>query len=538
MKFKFLYLFVLPFIFVGCCGEKTPQEKRISTIHLNLSDEPLSLDPRTVRTLRDLTLVKQLFEGLYRLDEKSVPQPAVAQKCDISSDGHTYTFILRDTKWSNGDPVTAHDFEYAWTKVLDSHFPSDYAYMLYPIKNAKLYRQGQCTLDKVGILATDDHTLVVTLENPTPYFLELTAFPTFFPVNQKVDLTLSKWASPPGSHFVSNGPFTLNKWTPEDALELAKNNTYWDVSSVHLDGLEFTIIADNITESYLYEKDKIDWLGQPLSQSITPELMGKLKQEGSLQSYDVLGTFWLVFNTKVTPLDDPCLRQALALSLNREEIIHYVLQGNQKPATSVLPPIISLQQEPYFKDYDTKKASELFHTYLETHHFTKETMPPLSLTYMPTERNRKLVQVIAEKWRQVLGINVELVGIEKHYYRQELKCGDFMIATSDWIADFKDPLAFLEVFKNDMENGNGVNTSRWQNTEFKSLLDLASREVNSAKRQDLLHRAEKILMDEMPVAPLYHYSFDYAKKDEISAVILSPLGTADFKNAILNGKKK
>ena len=517
------------------CAQKKNSPPLNQTLRLNLSDDPISLDPRVVRSLKDLTVVKQLFEGLMRIDQSGVPQLALAKSVEISEDFLTYTFHLRESYWNNHDPVTAYDFEYAWTKVLEHNFASDYSYMLYPIKNAQLAREGKCLEEGIGVMALDDRTLVVQLHTPTPYFLELVAFPTYFPINHKVDMQQKKWALPPGDQFVCNGPFCLQKWTPQTDLILEKNPLYWDSPGVYLDKIAFLIIPDNNTENYLFEKEELDWLGQPLSNNITTEMLNQLRESGTLHSYTVAGTLWFEFNVEKEPFDSEKLRKALSYSINRQEIIEHILQGNQRPATGPLPPSMAVQTTPYFVDADKERAQILLKEALLEIGLTLETLPKIFLSYHPTERNTKIAQLVQQQWRSTLGFEVELQSVERQLYRNKVRQGHFQIGIGEWIADFNDPVAFLELFKykNNSETGSGMNGTGWQNEAFVSLLNQSLTESDLIKRTGLLRQAEQILMDEMPIAPVYHYAFDYVKKDYVHDVVLSPLGPADFKTTRL-----
>lgn len=498
------YLLIAPLLLFASCEPKKVQEQ---TLRLNLAEDPVSFDPRLVRSLKDLTVVKQLYEGLMRLDAIGKPQPGLARAVEISEDGLIYTFHLRQSVWTNGDPITAHDFVTSWQKVLDPSFAADYSHMLYPIKNGKHARLGECLPQKIGVHALDDYTLIVELEAPTPYFLELTAFPTYFPTHQHT-LTF-------------NGPFQLKRWSPQSELILEKNPCYWDQKSVRLQAIQFSLLADNNTESKLFEKSDLDWLGQPISHNLSTDLISKVAH----QSFAVAGTFWLKFNTHSSPFDQQKIRKAFSYALNRKEIIEHILQGNQTLATGPLPPAMQLQKEPYFQDGDATRAKQLFKEVLKENGWTNDNFPRITLNYPPSERNSKIVQLIQQQWEKVFQIPIRLEASEGQYYKRKLREGCYQVATGDWIADYNDPLAFLELFKSQNE----MNETGWDNACYDLLLDQSIAERDSEKRMDLLHEAEKILVESMPIAPLYHYAFDYLKKDYVKEVILSPLGIADFK---------
>jgi len=516
--FPFLILFA-----TTSCENKNDSPAQI--LHLNISDDPISLDPGVVRSLKDLTIVKQMYEGLVRLDQNGIPQLAIAEKVEISQDLLTYTFYLREAYWNNGDPVTAYDFEYAWKKVLDPSFASDYSYILYPIENAQSAREGKCEVDEIGIVALDDQKLLVQLHSPIPYFLELLAFPTYFPINH---LT-------PEECSICNGPFFLKRWIPQNEIVLEKNPAYWDNQSVLLDQICFSVIDDNNTESYLFQKKELDWLGQPISNAIGMEMLSKIRVDGNLNSYGVAGTFWFKFNTEKEPFDHPKVRRAFAYALNRQEIITHILQGGQIPATGPLPPSLAPHQDPYFQDGDIEKSKLLLEEVCAERGWSLQTFPSVVLHYPPTVRNMKIVQLVQQQWQRALGIPITLAAVEDQLYRRNVRQGLYQVGTGDWIADFNDPVAFLELFKgkNDSVTGNGMNDTGWENKQYISLLDQSLIERDPQKRGQLLHDAEKILVEEMPIAPVYHFSFNYVKNPNVQGVLLSPLGIADFKTAYI-----
>ncbi len=509
--FRILLCFVL-FLLLGC-----NQRVDNNTLTLNLCDEPTSIDPRKVRYVKDLTFVKQLYDGLMRHNERGLPQKALAKEISVSSDGLIYTFSLRESTWSNGEPLTAHDFERSWKEILSPSYDSGYAYLLYPIKNAAEAKIGRNSLDTVGVTALDAQTLRVELHTPINYFFELLTLPVFFPVHPSGE-----------KERITNGPFKIAGPYKNDTIRIEKNPFYWDADAVSLNEILFTCIKDNHTEFALFEKGQLHWLGLPISHVISTELISKIESEGKLFNYDVAGTHWFAFNTKTPPFDHAALRQAFAMALNREEIISYILQGNERPAHSPLPPSLSLSDVPL--PYDPKGALELFEKTLKELNVTRKDFPPLILSYLSSERNRKIVQVIQQQWEKTFSIPILLQGEECQSYFFALKQGKFHIASSDWIADFNDPLAFLELFQFDR----GINITGWKNSSFLSELDAIRQATEPTTRKAHLQTAEQILIADMPVIPLYHYSFAFAKNDSLVNVIFSPLGTLDFKYAKLS----
>ncbi len=530
MKIALSFIVMCVFSFNGC---KPSSEKKVAIdrnqLSLNICDDPASLDPRQVRMLRDLTLAKQLFEGLTRLDSQGIPQPALAESIEISEDGRTYTFTLKPSVWTDGKLVTAHDFVHAWTEVLDPAFRCDYSTLFYGIKNAKLAREGKCSLDAVGLCALDDRTLVVYLEKPQAYFLELLAFPTFFPISHFVSLHNPGWSAEKNDRFVCNGPFKLKSWVSNQEIILERNPLYWDHEHVHLNQLHFSILKDVTTESYLFDQGSLDWLGQPLSLNLTPELLSRFREEKTLSSYPIAGTCWYKFNTRKSPFDLEKVRKAFSYAINRRDIIEHLLQGNQQVATSPLPPSLTLQEKPFFQDGDLERARGLFQEVLEEQGWDRETFPLVVLNFDPSERSSKIAQLVQRKWVEAFGIPIQLEAIETHVFRRLSKEGQYQVGMGQWIADFHDPIAFLELFKSYYEDGSGINDTGWKDDHYAQLLDLADEESDLVKRKELLAQAEQLLMEAMPIAPLYHYAFDYVKKEDVEGVLLSQLGIADFK---------
>jgi oligopeptide transport system substrate-binding protein len=490
---------------------------------MNIKDEPQTLDPRRVKDLSGITVTKMLFEGLVRLNQEGKIERALADRIDISSDQLTYTFFLREAFWTNGEPVTAFDFEYAWKMCLHPDFPSDTAFQMYGISRAKAVKEGVVPLEEVGIRAIDSQTLRVNLERPIPYFLSLLASPPFFPVHERLDRQNSQWACD-AAHFVGNGPFTLRAWKHQNHLVVEKNETYWDAQSVKLEGIELAMVHEE-TELMLFEKKELDWIGSPLS-TIPLEAIGGLKKNSALKAKEMLGTYFLRTNTKKPPFDNVKIRKAFALAVNRRAIVEHVLNGDQLVATGLVPAIFGLQTSPYFQDGDLAQAHRLFQEGLCEMGISREDLPQITFLYRARERNHLIAQAIQQQWFEALGIRVQLESLEGKVYFDRVSKSDYHLAASDWIADFEDPINFLDVFKYQF---GGSNHTYWESQKYVHLLDQASEACDPLKRLDFLSRAEKTLMEEMPIMPIFHYQMLYANHPQICNVVLSHLGQLDFK---------
>jgi len=501
--------------------EEVAQELRV-----NINTEPFSLHPGLANDSTSGTVLRQTFEGLTRINPDGEPELAMAESYEVSDDLTKYTFKIRDAKWTNGDPVTAHDFEYAWKWALDPKNESQYAYQLYYIKGAQAYNSGEGSVEDVGVKAIDDKTLEVTLENPTPYFLELTAFYTYLPVNKKVAEANDKWYTDAGENYVSNGPFQMVEWSHNDKIVLEKNADYWDAETVKLEKIEMFMINDPNTELQMFQNGEIDWAGSPTG-TLPTEALPQLKDQGVLTIKPIAGTYWYKFNTENEFLKNKNLRKALAYAINRKAIVENITQGGQVPAMAAVPPTMFPENEQgYFQDNNVEEAKKLLDKAIEELGLNGPEEIELTLSYNTSEAHAKIAQAIQDMWSKNLGINVELDNAEWNVYIDKLHQGDYDIGRMGWLGDFNDAINFLELYR-DKDGGN--NDTRWEHPQFKQLLIDSQKEADPEKRIEMLKKAEEILMDEMPVAPIYFYTNSWVKKDNLKGVYVSGLGDVQFK---------
>jgi oligopeptide transport system substrate-binding protein len=499
-----------------------PASSAPKVLKLNLHSEPPTADPGIAEDSTSGAIVRATFDGLTRTGEDGKPHESAAEKVEVSPDGLTYTFKIRDAKWSNGDPVTAHDFEYAWKRALDPKTASNYAYQLFYIKNGEKFNKGEAKMDDVGVKALDDKTLQVTLENPTPFFLELTAFYTYYPVNKKVVEADPKWATEAKTH-VGNGPFKIEAWEHKSKLILVKNDNYWDKDAVKLDKIEFSMVEDENTELSMFENGEIDWAGHPLS-SLPTDAMSALKDSGKMTIQPIAGTYFYRFNTEKAPFNNAKIRKAFAYAINRQSIIDNVTQANQQPAMGFVPPSMAVVSNPYFKDNDVETAKKLLEEGMKELGVTK--LPPITLSYNTSEGHKKIAEAIQDQWKKAFGVDVKLSNTEWKVYLEDVHQGKYQVARAGWLGDFNDPINFLEMFK---EKDGGNNDTRWENPKYKELLNQSALETDPAKRKEILAQAEAILMEEMPIAPIYYYTQSWVKKDNVKGVIVDGLGFVDYK---------
>jgi len=510
----------------GTSNEAPAENQGPKVLRMNLHSEPPTADPGIAEDTTSGAIIRATFDGLTRTTEDGKPHESMAEKIEVSDDLLTYTFTLRDAKWSNGDPVTAHDFEFAWKRVLDPKTASNYAYQLYYIKNAEKANKGEASLDEVGVKALDDKTLEVKLENPTPFFLELTAFYTYYPVNKKVVEANPKWATEAATH-VGNGPFKMESWEHKSKLVLVKNENYWDKDAVKLDRIEFSMVEDFNTELSMFENGELDWSGAPLSE-LPLDAMPALKDSGKLNIQPIAGTYMYKFNTEKEPFNNVKIRKAFSYAINRQIIIDNVTQQNQQPALGLVPPSMSVNPNPYFKDGDVEAAKKLLEEGMKELGINQ--LPPITLSFNTSEGHKKIAEAIQDQWKKALGVEVKLENKEWAVYLEDLHQGNYQIGRSGWLGDFNDPINFLEMFK---EKNGGNNDTLWENAQYKELLNKSALEVDPEKRKQVLAQAEQILMDEMPIAPIYYYTNSYVKNDNVKGVVLDGLGFIDFKWATI-----
>lgn len=511
-------------LITGCQSDNSKKTANEWTPELRIStnDDPSSLDPRQVRDLSTVTPLHMLFEGLTRSGNDGKVEPAAAASWEISKDQLTYIFKLRDSFWSNGDLVTAHDFAESWKSTLDPRFPAPNAYQLYVIKGAKEAKDGKLALDDVGIYAEDDKTLVVEMESPTPYFLELAATHFYFPVHH----TTRENHGDTAQGIISNGPFTYRHWKHHNEFAVERNPYYWDLDNVKIKSIALVVLDEN-TALNMFERGDVDWAGSPLS-NLPQDSIQNLKSQGRLSIATAAGTHLFRFNTSHKPFDNADIRRAFAIALNRQEIVDHITQGNQTLATGIVPPSFGLDNKSLFSDNDTVTANELFEKGLKKKEITREEFPEVTLSFASSERNNKIAQAVQEQWQKVLGVSVRLDGSESQMFFDKLKRRNYEIAIGSWYADIRDPINFLEVFK---YSHNSTNNTDWENPIYVALLDLSQKEVDATRRTDFLKKAEALLMAEMPVMPLFHGSYNYLKNEKVKDVYFSDLGYLDFKNA-------
>lgn len=509
----------------------TTEPKKLS---LCISSDVSSLDPRYGVDATSSQIIRMLFEGLMYIDTKGQVAHAIARAHEVSPDKKTYTFYLRSCQWSNGMDITAYDFEYSWKSILSANQKqrSMAAHHFYIIKNVAKFLKSEGELDEIGIRALDARTFQIELEEAVPYFLESITNTWFFPICKFADQTNGQWAQESGKGFVCSGPFHLKRHRHNNEIFMEKNPLFWDAENVALHRVSVSVVRDTMTRLCLFEKGRVDWVGRPLS-GLPLDACAILKKENKITVSPSLGLYWYFFNTERFPFTNKKMRQAFAYALNREEITNYILQAGEEPALAVLPLAYGLQASSSFKDNNKEKAQELFASALSELGIKKENLPELTISYNTDETHQSVAQAIQHQLFSVLGVKVKLRHTEWKVHYSNLMQGDFCIGGMMWHSWVRDPIYILQTFRS---KDDGINMSRWQNTEFQEILAASDRETDENQRKKLLSAAQSLLMEEMPVMPIYFTSTAYGKSENLRNVNVIESSILDIRHAYFEEK--
>jgi oligopeptide transport system substrate-binding protein len=490
-------------------------------LRVGIGAEPQDLDPHQVTGQPEHRILSALFEGLADIDLNTMkPVPAAAESWEISPDGRVYTFHIRPAaRWSNGDPVTAHDFAYAWRRILSPALGSEYAYLLHCIRGARAFNEGKTgDFSTVGVRAADDRTLEVTLDSPTPYLLAMQIHSAWYPVHRAtiekfgaMDERGTLWTR--AGNLVGNGAFTLSEWQPNDVLRVRRNPHYWNNAKVRLDGIEFYPIDNQQTEERSFRAGILDLTSTvpmhkiPIYQKERPNLI-KICPD--------LGTYFYRINVTRPPFNDSRVRRALVMALNRDEIAHNVLKAGERPAASLVPPDTAGYAPDVSVKYDPGAARALL---AEAGFPGAQGMGPVEILYNSSDAHRTIAEAVQRMWHDNLGVDARLLNQDWKVFLTATNTLDYAVSRGGWIADVADPVNFLECF----QTGVGNNRTGWSSPEYDALIRASYTETVPAKRLELLHRAEAVLLDASPIIPIYFYTWKFLQSPAVKGLVLNPL---------------
>ncbi len=493
-------------------------------LKLNNTSEPGSLSPSLAQGTHDSWIVEHCFEGLFRKSPDGGVEPALAAEVirdenGNDQDGYKFTFKLKPSKWNDGTPVTAHDFEFTYKNVLNPELASEYAYYLYVIKGGQEYNESKGKVEDVKVKAVDESTLEIYFTSPFTYYEDYMSHYTFLPT-QKAAVEANKdwWLKP--ETFRCNGPFQLTEWINKESIKIRKNPEYYEADKIKLDGVDFIILDDQTSSWQKYEAGELD-IAYPLPEQIIEQL--KTEKRADFTIGDNLATYYYYFNTTQKPFNNIKVRQALSMAINREIITTKITKGGQQPAFGVTPPGIvdftdsedgqgDYQENlgPLFAE-DVEKAKALLAEGL-----AEEGMTELKFTilYNTLDSHKKIAEAIQNMWKENLGVDVTLENAEFQIVIDRRHGQDFQVARAGWIGDYADPMTFLDQFVTAGSQNDGL----WTNARYDECVEIMRKGATQQERFKAMKEAEKILMDEMAIMPIYFYSLPYCLKANVTGI--------------------
>ncbi|AYE36209.1 peptide ABC transporter substrate-binding protein [Borrelia turcica IST7] len=501
MKFKQYVLMALFITAILSCTKEA--SKDIISFKISLGGEPKSIDPQLAEDTVGATIIEQMFRGIVDADSQTGGyKPGLAHSWDISDDGLIYTFHLREgLVWSDGVPITAEGIRKSYLRVLNKETASQYVGMVKStIKNAQDYFDGKVSDSALGVKTINDTTLEITLTNPKPYFLDMLVHQTFIPVPVHVIAKHgSNWTNP--ENMVVSGPFKLKHKILNEKIVIEKNDKYYNAGHVEVDEIVFYTINNSTTSYRMYENDELDAL---TTASIPPSLIKEIKLRNDYYASAINGLYYFSFNTTIKPLDNPKVREALTLAIDRETITEKVIENSSIPTRRISPNFNNYSYGKELKLFDPERAKQLL---AEAGYPNGMGFPKLKLKYNTNENHKKICEFIQNQWSVTLNINIELENEEWTTYLTNRQNGNYEIARGGWLGDYSDPLAFLSLFQKEFSH---FTSYKYFNKEYENLINKSDLEQDPMKRQDILRKAEEIIIEkDFPVAPLYIYAGNY-----------------------------
>ncbi len=499
--------------------------KKGNPITINLRTEPSSIDPQITTDIPGGTVDELIMEGLLRKDKNGKPVAGLAKEWTSTPDGLVWTFKLRDgLKWSNGDPITAKDFKAGWLRALNPKTAAGNASLLFPIKNGEAYNAGKVPADQVGIKVVDDKTLEVTLEVPTPYFDDLITFKAYMPLNEKFYASTGDKYFLEADKTVSSGPYILKEWVHNSHLKFEKNPTYWDAANIKTESIILKLIDSNVASSN-FKNGEVDITAVNFEQS------NEFKGKPELVQANDGGVWYLLFNTKVKPLNNMKIRKALSMAIDKKKLIQKSLDNSEKAVKSFVPGGIGIrglskdfaEEVPTsLPEFNPEEAKKLLAEGLKEEGLAK--FPELELLFGEGMNTKIISEYIQEEFKKNLGIDIKLSVVKGKERIQKTKQRTYQITLHNWTGDFLDPITYLDLF----ESKNANNRGDYTNPKYDELVKKVKSTADPAVRVPAMMEMEKIIAEEVPVAVLFQRQKRYLVNPKVKGVTFLSIGGEYF----------
>ena len=494
---------------VGCGESRSPYVGTVRPRHgphelwINNSSEPEWLDPSRCSDSTGGEIIWNTFEGLVQAHPETLkPLPAIATGWEVSADGRRYTFFLRPSQWSDGHPLTAHDFVFSFRRLVDPQTASKYASNGFIFTGGAEIARGEASPDTLGVRAVDELTFEVELVDPLPYFLNFLSFYSFMPIPRHLLEDLDRrgidpdlWTRP--EHVVCNGPYRMTEWRFRQQMVFEKNPLYWDATNVAVERVRLAMVESATTALNMYAAGEFDWPGG--NTSLPSEFLDRLAGYRDFHQHPYLAVYFYWVNTKAPPLDDARVRRALSLAIDREALVRHVTRGGQIASADLVPDGLAGYEGLGLPVFDPEAGRQLL---AEAGYAEGAGLPPITLSFNTSEGHRQVAEALQAMWQRELGIEVELANQEWKVFLANAEQMNFQLCRMGWIGDYADPYTFLELLASDCGN----NHSNWSNPAYDQLLEDANRQADPAARLGLLRQAEAPALDDQPLIPLYVYS--------------------------------
>ncbi len=485
-----------------CFGTTRPRHGP-DELWINNAGEPEWLDPNKCADGNGGEILWNTFAGLVQAHPATLePLPEIATHWDISADGLIYTFHLRPSEWSDGKPLTAHDFVYSFRRLVDPVTASRYATNGHIFRGGAAISRGEAAPETLAVRALDDLTLEVTLEHPVPYFLQFLTFYSFMPIPQHVledlvarGIDTDLWTRP--EHVVCNGAYRMTEWRFRQRMVFEKNPRYWDAKNVSLARVKLSMVESSTTALNMYAAGEFDWPGS--NTSLPAEFMDELSRYEDFHRHPYLAVYFYWINTRAPPLDNPLVRRALSLAIDREALVTHVTRAGQIPSATLVPDGLAGYEAIALPLFDPDQARQLLR---EAGYPRPEDLPVVTLSYNTSEGHKQVAEAIQQMWKKELGIRVDLENQEWKVFLANAEQMNFQVCRMGWTGDYADPFTFLELLTTDCGN----NHSAWSSPDYDALLADANRESDTRRRLAKLREAESLMLQDQPLIPLYVYT--------------------------------